>query len=168
MPAIGVVKNSIGFLRASAKAMMLPGNIPKRFWQFVVSHAANLNNMCFLFVVPTSVEFHQLEPSVPSTLIVASSRINPSALPPSKEYSSASLATQRSSDTSSPTENLSLLHVITLLPLILSCPLSSLELPTSPEWQTFYNLTNPVAEGAVTQQQTSLAHADLSARQRLR
>ena len=42
-----------------------------------------------------SVEFHQLEPFVPSTLIDASSRFNPSALPPSKEYSSASLATQK-------------------------------------------------------------------------
>jgi hypothetical protein len=32
---------------------------------------------------------------------------------------------------------------------------------TSPDWQTFYNLTNPVAEGALTQTPTSSAPADL-------
>jgi len=61
----------------------------------------------------------------------ASSRINPSASPPSKEYSSASLATKRSSDTSSLMANLFLLHEITL-PLILNCFLSSLNLLLRP------------------------------------
>jgi len=132
-----VFENSIGVLRTSAwhhQAMMLAGNILKRFWQLVVSHAGYLNNIvspsrgvivpkpsfkCISTVAPMSVEFHQLEPSALSTLIVASSRINPSASPPSKEYSSASLATRRSSDMSSLTANLFLLHEITL-PLILS------------------------------------------------
>jgi len=31
---------------------------------------------------------------------------------------------------------------------------------TSPDWQTFYNLTNPVAEGAITQTSSSQATAD--------
>ena len=43
--SIGVAENSIGVLRTSAKAMMLAGNIPKRFLQFVVSHAAYLDNI---------------------------------------------------------------------------------------------------------------------------
>jgi hypothetical protein len=43
--SIGVAENSIGVLRTSAKAMMLAGNIPKRYWHFVVSHAAYLNNI---------------------------------------------------------------------------------------------------------------------------
>ena len=43
--SIGAAENSIGVLRTSAKAMMLAGNIPKRYWQFVVSHAAYLNNI---------------------------------------------------------------------------------------------------------------------------
>ena len=41
-------ENSIDVLRTSAKAMMLAGNIPKRYWQFVVSHAAYLNNIVAL------------------------------------------------------------------------------------------------------------------------
>jgi hypothetical protein len=43
--SIGAAENSIGVLRTSAKAMMLAGNIPKGYWQFVVSHAAYLNNI---------------------------------------------------------------------------------------------------------------------------
>jgi hypothetical protein len=43
--SIGAAENSIGVLRTSAKAMMLAGNIPKRYWQFVVSHASYLNNI---------------------------------------------------------------------------------------------------------------------------
>jgi hypothetical protein len=43
--SIGAAENSIGVLRTSAKAMMLAGNIPKRYWQFVVSHVAYLNNI---------------------------------------------------------------------------------------------------------------------------
>jgi hypothetical protein len=43
--SIGVAENSIVVLRTSAKAMMLAGNIPKRLWRFVISHAAYLNNI---------------------------------------------------------------------------------------------------------------------------
>jgi hypothetical protein len=62
--------------------MMLAGNIPKRFWQFVVSHAAYLNSIVsqsrcdrtkttfeVLFNRRADVaEFHPLEPSVRSKL----------------------------------------------------------------------------------------------------
>ena len=41
--ASGVAEDSIGVLRTSA--MMLGGNIPERFWRFVVSHGAYLNNV---------------------------------------------------------------------------------------------------------------------------
>jgi hypothetical protein len=43
--SIDVAENSIGVLHLSAKTMMLAGNIPKRFWQFFVSHAAYFNNI---------------------------------------------------------------------------------------------------------------------------
>jgi hypothetical protein len=95
-----------------------------------------------------SVEFHQSAPSALYTLIVVNYKISPSVLLPSKASSSASLATKRFSDTSS-SDGKSLFVIrdhITFDPQLFPFKLK----PTSsPDWQTFYNLTNPVVEGAV-------------------
>ena len=92
-------ENSIDVLRTSAKAMMLAGNIPKRYWQFVVSHAAYLTRDHITF--------------------------DPQVFP------------------------------------------FKLKPASSPDWQTFYNLTNPVAEGAVLHKSPS-ATLVLSATDRTR
>jgi hypothetical protein len=102
----------------------------------------------FLVAAPTSVEFHQSAPSALYTLIVVNYKISPSVLLPSKASSSASLATKKVLGYVV-TDGKSLFVTrdhITFDPQLFPFKLK----PTSsPDWQTFYNLTNPVAEGAV-------------------
>ena len=44
----GAAETAVNNLRHSARAMMLHGIIPKRFWRFVIAHAAYINNIYHL------------------------------------------------------------------------------------------------------------------------
>ena len=43
--SVGAAETAVNNLRHSARAMMLHGNVPKRFWHFAVAHAAYIHNV---------------------------------------------------------------------------------------------------------------------------
>ena len=43
--AVGAAETAVNNLRHSARAMMLHGNVPKRFWHFAIAHVAYIHNV---------------------------------------------------------------------------------------------------------------------------
>ena len=43
--SVGAAETAVNNLRHSARAMMLHGNVPKRFWHFAIAHATYLHNV---------------------------------------------------------------------------------------------------------------------------
>jgi hypothetical protein len=43
--SVGAAETAVNNLRHSARAMMIHGNVPKRFWHFAVAHAAYIHNV---------------------------------------------------------------------------------------------------------------------------
>jgi len=43
--SVGAAETAVNNLRHSARAMMLRGNVPKRFWYFAIAHAAYIHNV---------------------------------------------------------------------------------------------------------------------------
>jgi len=43
--SVGAAKTAMNNLRHSARAMMLHGNVPKRFWHFAIAHAVYIHNV---------------------------------------------------------------------------------------------------------------------------
>ena len=43
--AIGVAENAVMTIRQAAKSLLLHGNVPHRYWEHAISHAAYLNNI---------------------------------------------------------------------------------------------------------------------------
>jgi hypothetical protein len=160
--SIGAAENSIGVLRTSAKAMMLAGNIPKRYWQFVVSHAAYLNNIVapsrcdrtktiFEILFGRRADVRRIPPIGAFCAVYADRRQlqDQSFGLTSKQGVFIGIARYKKVLGYVVTDGKSLFVTrdhITFDPQLFPFKLK----PTSsPDWQTFYNLTNPVAEGAV-------------------
>jgi hypothetical protein len=43
--SVGAAETAVNNLQHSARAMMLHGNVPKRFWHFAIAHATYLHNV---------------------------------------------------------------------------------------------------------------------------
>jgi hypothetical protein len=160
--SIGAAENSIGVLRTSAKAMMLAGNIPKRYWQFVVSHAAYLNNIVapsrcdrtktiFEILFGRRADVRRIPPIGAFCAVYSDRRQlqDQSFGLTSKQGVFIGIARYKKVLGYFVTDGKSLFVTrdhITFDPQLFPFKIK----PTSsPDWQTFYNLTNPVAEGAV-------------------
>ena len=160
--SIGVAENSIGVLRTSAKAMMLAGNIPKRYWQFVISHAAYLNNIVapsrcdrtktiFEILFGRRADVRRIPPIGAFCAVYSDRRQlqDQSFGLTSKQGVFVGIARYKKVLGYVVTDGKSLFVTrdhITFDPQLFPFKLK----PTSsPDWQTFYNLTNPAAEGAV-------------------
>ena len=166
--SIGAAENSIGVLRTSAKAMMLAGNIPKRYWQFVVSHAAYLNNIVapsrcdrtktiFEILFGRRADVRRIPPIGAFCAVYSDRRQlqDQSFGLTSKQGVFIGIARYKKVLGYVVTDGKSLFVTrdhITFDPQLFPFKLK----PTSsPDWQTFYNLTNPVAEGAVLHKSSS-------------
>ena len=152
---------------------MLASNIPKRFWQFVLSHAAYLNNIvsplrCDRTKTIFEVLFNRRAdvrriPSIGAFCAVYTDRRqvqDQSFGLTSEQGVFIGIARYKKVLGYVVTDGKSLFVTrdhITFDPQLLPFKLKP---TTSPDWQTFYNLTNPVAEGAVTQTPTSSAPTD--------
>ena len=160
--SIGVAENSIGVLRTSAKAMMIAGNIPKRYWQFVISHAAYLNNIVapsrcdrtktiFEILFGRRADVRRIPPIGAFCAVYSDRRQlqDQSFGLTSKQGVFVGIARYKKVLGYVVTDGKSLFVTrdhITFDPQLFPFKLK----PTSsPDWQTFYNLTNPAAEGAV-------------------
>jgi hypothetical protein len=168
-----VAENSIGVLRTSAKAMMLAGNIPKQFWQFVVSHAAYLNNI----VAPS-----RCDRTKTIFEVLFNRRADVRRIPPIGAFCAIYSDRRHLQDQSFGLTSKQGVFIgiaryekvlgyviidgkslfvtrdhITFDPQLFPFKLTP---TTSPDWQTFYNLTDPVAKRAVTRQQTSSTPVD--------
>ena len=169
--SIGVAENSIVVLRTSAKAMMLAGNIPKRLWRFVISHAAYLNNIVspsrcdrtktiFEVLFQRRADVRRIPPIGAFCAVYTDRRQLQSFGLTSKQGVFISIARHHKVLGYVITDGRSIFVTrdhITFDPQLFPFKLKP---TTSPDWQTFYNLTNPVAEGAITQTSSSQATAD--------
>jgi hypothetical protein len=172
--SIGAAENSIGVLRTSAKAMMLAGNIPKRYWQFVVSHAAYLNNIVapsrcdrtktiFEILFSRRADVRRIPPIGAFCAVYADRRQlqDQSFGLTSKQGVFIGIARYKKVLGYVVTDGKSLFVTrdhITFDPQLFPFKLKP---ASSPDWQTFYNLTNPVAEGAVLRTQNPLTSSIL-------
>jgi hypothetical protein len=160
--SIGAAENSIGVLRTSAKAMMLAGNFPKRYRQFVTSHAAYLNNI----VAPSCCDRTK---TIFEILFGRCADVR--RIPPIGAFCAVYSDRRQLQDQSfGLTSKQGVCIGIARYKKVLGCVVTDVKSlfvtrdhitfdpqlfpfkikPTSStDWQTFYNLTNPVAEGAV-------------------
>ena len=149
--------------------MMLAGNIPKRFWQFVISHAAYLNNIvspsrCDRAKTLFEVLFNQRAdvrriPPIGAFCAIYTDRRplqgQSFGLTSKQDEVFVGIAQYKKVLGYIVTDGRSTFVTrdhITFDPQLFPFKLKP---TTSPDWQTFYNLTNPVAEGAVIQTSTS-------------
>ena len=152
---------------------MLAGNIPKRFWQFVVSHAAYLNNIVspsrcdrtkniFEALLNHRADVRRIPPIGAFTVYIDRRQLQDQSFGlTSKQGVFIGIARYKKVLGYVVTDGKSLFFTrdhITFDPQLFPFKLKP---TTSPDWQTFYNSTNPVAEGAVTQQRTFSSPADL-------